>query len=120
MKFLSKIFAIAVVLPWMISCASNDLGPSRPPIECTSDEISYLTQIKPIVEENCSRCHNADFTGKDWTDPAQLKEHATEAARRVQLPAQDADHMPLDPPELTETEITYIVCWARQGAPIDN
>ncbi len=121
MKLTSRFFIALLFVVWMIACDNHDLGPV---INITCDpneEISYLDDIKPIVDANCSRCHNAgDFPTRDWTDKDLLHDYAGEAARRVQLPVTDADHMPLDPPELTIEEITAIVCWAQQGAPTDN
>lgn len=101
------------------ACVDHNLE-SNLVIDCESTEtVSYLNTIKPIVDGNCSRCHKSSFVGKDWTDPVQLQEHASEASRRVRLPTTHPDHMPHDPPELTLEEITSIVCWAEQGAPID-
>jgi hypothetical protein len=121
MKLITKLFILTLLAPWAFSCANNDLGPVEL-ISCDGvAEVSYLDDIKPIVDANCSRCHNAtDFPDRDWTDPAKLKTFASEASRRVQLPVSDPDHMPYDPPELTKQEIQNIVCWAKQGAPIDN
>ena len=113
-------FLLVILLFITDACVDHDLGPGTI-IDCTgSEDVSYLNDIKPIVDANCSRCHNSSFVGKDWTDPAQLQSRADEAKRRVALPTTHPDHMPLDPPELTHEEIHAISCWVQQGAPIDN
>lgn len=120
MKLISRIVVFAGMLPWAISCANNDLGPVIV-VDCDGFKtVSYKGDIKPIVDKVCSKCHNSSFVGRNWTDPAQLKAFATEAARRVVLAPTEADHMPKDPPELEYAQIENIVCWAKQGAPIDN
>jgi hypothetical protein len=114
------LIAVPVIMGLAESCVNHDLGPSIT-VDCTGvTTVSYLNDIKPIVDANCSRCHNSTFAGKNWTDPAQLKSRADEARRRVLLPVTHGDHMPQDPPELTFEEIQSIVCWAEQGAPINN
>jgi hypothetical protein len=121
MKVTIRLLVCLLFTPWVISCDNHDLGPVNI-VSCDGiSTVSYLNDIKPIVDENCSRCHNSgDFPTRDWTNKDLLKEYASEAARRVQLPVTDPDHMPLDPPELTIDEIQAIVCWAQQGAPVDN
>jgi hypothetical protein len=121
MKLIAKSFVTMLFVSWTISCDNYDLGPV-PIVSCDgAEEVSYLGSIKPIVDKVCDECHNtADFPTRDWTNKDLLHEYADEAARRVQLPVTDPDHMPLDPPELTLTEIKAIVCWAEQGAPTNN
>jgi hypothetical protein len=123
MNLATRIFATLLLCgPLVVSCDNHDLGPPELEITCDpNDAVSYLNDIKPIVDANCSRCHNSgDFPTRDWTDKELLSEYADEAARRVKLPTTNADHMPQDPPELTLAEITAIVCWAQQGAPTNN
>lgn len=121
MKLPLRILVTLLFVGWVIACDDHDLGPVNE-ISCDGvATVSYLNDIKPIVDANCSRCHNSgDFPTRDWTDKDQLKAYANEAARRVQLPVTDPQHMPQDPPELTTDEIKAIVCWAGQGADVDN
>jgi uncharacterized membrane protein len=119
-KLLQSLTSFVLALLVTAACVDHHLE-STISVECDGAEtVSYSDHIMPIVEENCSRCHNSSFVGRNWTDPVQLQEHAGEAARRVQLPTTHPDHMPQAPPELTLEEIKSIVCWAEQGAPIDN
>lgn len=119
-KLLQSLTSFVLALLVTAACVDHHLE-SNISVECDGAEtVSYLNDIKPIVDANCSRCHNIGFVGRDWTDPEQLQDHAAEASRRVQLPTTHADHMPMDPPELTIEEIKSIACWAEQGAPIDN
>ena len=123
MSLTKRIIAtLALCAPWVVSCDNHDLGPPEIEITCDpNDIVSYVNDIKPIVDVNCSRCHNSgDFPSRDWTDKDMLKQYASEAARRVKLPTTNSDHMPKDPPELTLSEITAIVCWVEQGANVNN
>ncbi|MFZ6010737.1 MAG: hypothetical protein ACOYXT_10365 [Bacteroidota bacterium] len=104
------------------SCANNDLeAPLN--IDCTGvATVSFSLQVQPIINSKCAipECHNGD-NGADinWTVPEKLQAHAAEAKRRIQLPKTDADHMPREG-ELSFDQIETIVCWATQGAPINN
>jgi hypothetical protein len=104
------------------SCVSHDLeGPVV--VDCTGFKtVSFSSDIQPIISANCaiSGCHNGDNgTDLNWTDPAKFKDHAAEAKRRVALPRTDGDHMP-QVGSITSDQIKLIVCWAEQGASIDN
>jgi hypothetical protein len=104
------------------SCVSHNY---EPPVivDCTdSHTISFSTEVQPILQSNCAipHCHNGD-NGADinWTDPVKFKAHSDEARRRVLLPKSHSDHMPREG-EISYEQISRIVCWAEQGAPIDN
>jgi len=120
-KHLLSVAAFVSILFVTDACVDHDLASSIP-VDCSGAEtVSYNDHIKPIVVSICSNCHNTtDFPERDWTNPVLLHEYASEASRRVRLSTTDPDHMPKDPPELTLDQIKSIVCWAEQGAPIDN
>jgi hypothetical protein len=114
---------IAVISQTVIfSCTNHDLGPIER-ISCDGFKtVSYLNDIKPIITDHCAieGCHNGDNgADKNWTEPGKLQDHAAEARRRVQLPKTDGDHMPRVG-EISDEQIKLIVCWAEQGAPINN
>jgi len=104
------------------ACASNDLDEGTPPITCDGQIASYTNHIQPIILANCavSGCHNGDNgTQRNWTVPDNLKAKSSEVKRRILLPESHADHMPQGG-TLSNEDITRLVCWVDQGAPIDN
>jgi hypothetical protein len=118
MKLTSRFFIAMLFLQWSIACDNHDLGPVTI-VDCNGVEaISYQTRVKPVIDRVCSECHNSSWPERDWTDASKLKDFASEAARRVQLPSTHADHMPKNQVELSPTELEAIVCWAAQGAPL--
>ncbi len=124
MKWTIKLLVVAVLLPWSVSCSTNDLGDiTLNPVDCTNfRDVKYSLDIVPIIDKSCGNCHNSTvLPDKNWKDdPALFSSRADEAARRVQIAPGGTDHMPKSPPELTKEEIQLIVCWAKQGAPINN
>jgi hypothetical protein len=100
----------------IFSCVQHDI-PLH--IDCLSDtEISYVEDVDPIVMQNCaiSGCHNGDNgADKDWTNFENFQSHSAEVRRRITLPADHPDHMPLSG-SLTAVEIQTIICWVDQGA----
>jgi uncharacterized membrane protein len=117
-KLTSRFFIATLFLLWTVSCDNHDLGPVVI-VDCSGvAAISYQLGVKPVVDRVCSECHNSSWPEGDWTSAVKIKEHAAEAARRVQLPTTDPDHMPKNGVQLTEQELEAIVCWAAQGAPI--
>jgi hypothetical protein len=104
------------------SCVSHDLEPAFT-VDCNGfNTVSFANDIQPILQANCAipDCHNGDNGAAiDWRDADKFKAHAEEAKRRVALPKTHGDHMPRVG-EITDAQISSIVCWAEQGAPINN
>lgn len=104
------------------ACVNHSIDPSIK-VDCTGFKtVSFTNDIQPILTSNCAieGCHNGDL-GDDlnWTIPVNFQEHASEAKRRVALSKANADHMPREG-EISLDQIQLIVCWAEQGAPINN
>lgn len=116
-KLTSRFIIASLFLLWTIACENHDLGPVTI-VDCNGVEDIPYSRVQAVVDRVCDNCHNSSFPNRDWTKPEQLKDFASEAARRVQLPDTDPDHMPKDKEPLTDEELEAIVCWAAQGAPI--
>jgi hypothetical protein len=121
-------YNIRTYLPFLViliiaeGCVNHNLEPSLV-IDCSGiNTVSFASDIQPIINSNCaiSGCHNGDLGADiDWTDPVKFKNRAGEASRRVRLPSSHSHHMPRTG-EISLDEITLIVCWAEQGASINN
>jgi len=96
-----------------------------------AEDIDYAKQIRPILADNCYKCHNAKKQkgklrmdtlafmqkggkdGKIFTpgDPAK-----SEMYRRITLPKEDDDVMPPEGDLLPKDKIALIKEWIAQGA----
>ena len=116
LKCRSLIFLLIAI--FSAACADHDIPLT---FDCSSEDISYLDDVRPIVTANCaiSGCHNGDLgSDKDWRELENLQSRASEVKRRITLPAGAAGHMPAKG-SLTYDEIQTLVCWVDQGA-LDN
>ena|SRR5688572_645365 len=125
MRNIKSLLLLAILFITVIiteSCVNHDIKPPGE-IDCEGFQtVSFNNDIKGILVNHCAveGCHNGDNgEERNWKDPQKFQDHAFEARRRVQLPASDPDHMPAAG-EISEEQIKLIVCWANQGAPINN
>ena len=122
-RFHLKRFLYILLLPAGVLDACVEHHFPAPAVECSAvDEISYSTEVEPIITAHCSisGCHNGTLgSEKDWTNPLTLQSKSAEVKRRVLLPDSDNEKMPLTG-SLNQEQITLLVCWVEQGAQIDN
>jgi len=62
MKFINKIKKILFIGTCIIIFSCTDLFLTEKEIECIEEnpEFTYIEDIKPILENNCTVCHNID------------------------------------------------------------
>lgn len=83
----------------------------------SSTGVSYLADIKPILEVNCikSGCHNGDNgADKNWSIFANVKAKAAQIKLRTGNKSMPAD---IAPTGLPQGQIDLIACWVNDGAP---
>jgi len=81
---------------------------------CVSNTtIHFATQIKPMLDNNCTSCHGAGGT------PPNLTSHANVAANAGvilnSLTGTGVQLMPQGGPALNDTLINQFSCWISQG-----
>lgn len=97
---------------------------------------AYATVIHPIFDKYCVSCHGADKAkgGLRMDSPDLLVKGGDSGSpldppgaeysvlgNRLNLPVDDADHMPPDgKPQLTAAQLTVIKWWLDSGAKTDN
>jgi len=94
--------------------------------------VSYSTQVKPILEANCYRCHTAASTDPDrpiggpyWDDYETVKMYAVAPSPVngsisilvAYLKGEQTPQMPFESTPLTADEIRIIQSWCVLGAP---
>lgn len=73
------------------------------------EQISYATQVQPIIETNCLACHNGGQY-PDLRTYELIKQNATIVKQVV-----TTRFMPIGK-TLSDGEISIIECWIEQGA----
>lgn len=74
-----------LLLPSLVALLAGCAGPGE-----GSGGPTYWTDVKPIIETHCTRCHHADGLGSgDWTDAAQVQ-----ALGEAMLASVEAGRMP--------------------------
>ncbi len=101
-------------------CTSNEdptpniQTPSTPTLDCGVDEVSYLADVKPIIEANClinnPNCHGMNSLLPDWSNFNTVKSRANSIRTRTGNRSM--------PPSggLSDDQIKLIACWVQQGA----
>ncbi len=115
----------SATLVWLafLGCSSEPLDGGEPP--------SWSADVAPIVQEQCSECHQPGGSAFDLTDPAAAAAMAPAMAAAVEsrrMPPWAAYDTPdctptrgyVDDRRLSEDEIATIVAWSEAGAPTDT
>ena len=108
-------FTFMIVFGFQISCVDHDF----PSYTCP-EEVSYLEDIKPIIESKCAipSCHNGSLGAeRNWTDFETLQRNAQDGDVKNQvinriMPPPNSPKGPL-----SQDEINAIACWVDQDAP---
>ncbi len=87
-------------------------------IECQTDDMSYLSDILPIIDTNCYQCHDTanNFGGITLEGYSALKIYA-DNEQLVGAINHDSgfSFMPQGDPKLLDCEIEKIEAWVAQG-----
>ena len=82
----------------------------------TSSNISYTTQINPIIINKCSPCHIAGKGNKKPLDSYEaLKSNMDEILVRVQKNPDEKGFMPFKHPKLSDSTIQLLAQWKSSG-----
>lgn len=108
----------------------------RKPIANVQEAVLYSDVVKPILEEKCYSCHNANkqkgklrLDGPEWISKGGKEGEIvitgnadeSELIKRLLLPKQHEDHMPpKEKPQLNEKEIALLHWWINSGLSFDK
>ncbi len=130
-----KNYLLAYAPMWLRPAAD---APSQPiaktqPGQTAAQADVYTDLVRPVFEQNCLACHNADKTSGQLrldsvaeilhgghTGPAIIPKNSNGSLliQRISLAAQDAKHMPPDgKPQPTDDQIDLLKWWIDNGAP---
>ena len=112
------------------ACSYTNAAKDNPPTPCELPAtVSYVTDIQPIFQANCVRCHNSSYTGANagfiMSDFAQVQRWATtkKGSTGITWMVGNVEQlsgfvaMPNDGGKLSACDIAKIKAWADSGAP---
>jgi hypothetical protein len=86
--------------------------------QCTTDSVTYLSTISPIISTNCLGCHyNGNTTGVTLETYAQVKTQA-DNGNLVGVVTHSPGYpaMPKNNPKLSKCDIDAITKWVESGS----
>lgn len=122
----------ATVTPSAPPAVTPFLGGIAPPVMAGTDKLVFQHVILPILEAKCNKCHNEEKSkgdlrmdsfemvmkgGENGANIVPGKPAESLSIQRIDLPADDDEHMPPDgKDQLTPEETTLLRWWVQQGA----
>ncbi len=133
------LFALTLVISFASAASAQDLNPSAPPLPPASTKtgLTYATDIKPIFDANCVKCHSGDrpkahlsldtldgiLKGNKWGPILKAGDGTNSVVvKAVAHQLKDTDGwMPPMPNKagantLTPEQIGLLIAWINQGA----
>lgn len=113
------ILASTVIASLLVACTSTKETASTTPeatLTCTDATVTYAKDIKPILEANCTKCHNGgqvefNFNKLEDIKLAISKEEFLESIKHMKgFPA-----MPKNASKLSQATIDKMECWINNG-----
>lgn len=108
------------------------LGGIAPPVMAGTDKLVFQHVILPILEAKCNKCHNEEKSkgdlrldtfemvmkgGENGSNIVPGKPADSLSIQRIDLPADDDEHMPPDgKDQLTAEETALLRWWVQEGA----
>ena len=98
------------------SCTYNSLTPL--PV-CESENPSFITCVKPIIDNHCLSCHYASSSSGDLSDYNTVREYVIngDLLDRIQRNQNEEGFMPLGGNKLDQEQIEVLIKWKNNGAP---
>ena len=114
----SKFVTLTLGITFLIGCTTDSVS-DLSPIE-TIDEVSYLRDVKPIIDSKCNNCHGnpptfgapSSYTTYENVRTAVLNQGLID---RITRPENTSGAMPLGGPRLSQNEINIIIQWSEEG-----
>jgi hypothetical protein len=106
-----KFFGIATIFFAVLSSCTKEKVPTSNTVICT-DTIFFSSQIEPMIQNNCTSCHNIGGSLPTLTNHAEIASYASSILSTMNGSPQ---LMPLNGPPLNDTLIQQFSCWINQG-----
>jgi hypothetical protein len=108
-----KLLASLSICMLLFSCTKDKVGGTIVDPNCT-DSLSFSTDVWPIIEQNCTSCHNVgNTTGYTLTNHTNISSNA--AAIVGSMKGSGFQLMPQGGDALPDSIIQKVQCWISQG-----
>ena len=119
-KFLLVTLAIGATVFYLAGCSKESEDKLAGTLTCDTMNISYATEIVPLLQSNCYPCHGSGSTagsgGIDLSSYTKLKVYADNGYLVGNVShAPGYIGMPYGLPMLPSCDVNTIVAWVHQG-----
>jgi mono/diheme cytochrome c family protein len=115
----NTILTFVILSIGIASCKTSDKTVASPkaPLNCDNTAYSYTADINPIMQENCTRCHNTNMkAGYNFNELESVKRAAENGYLLGTIKHMDGyDAMPRMAGQLDQATIDKIECWIKTG-----
>jgi hypothetical protein len=120
---MKKLIVSAVVITvTMFACKTGEKATTtakKPTLDCTNKSYTYEADIKPIMDQYCTRCHNTNLkAGFNFEDVTYVKKAAVSGQLLGSIKhGEGFDPMPaaLGGQMLDQAIIDKVECWVNNG-----
>ena len=117
---MKKIMIIAIAICVIAACKTKKdttSATAKPTINCATPEATYASDIKSIMETNCSKCHNENNkAGYNFLTLQSVKKAAMNGELLRSIKHEPGiDPMPAYADKLDDATINKIECWINNG-----
>jgi len=106
-------FFLLIFITVFTSCEKDKVGGNLPyPDVICSDTISFVNDVLPIIQNNCTGCHN-NSNGYTFTNHQNISSNY--AAIIGSMQGLGYHLMPKGLPAIPDSVIQKIQCWVNQG-----
>jgi len=106
-------FFLLIFITVFTSCEKDKVGGNLPyPDVICSDTISFVNDVLPIIQNNCTGCHN-NSNGYTFTNHQNISSNY--AAIIGSMQGLGYQLMPKGLPAIPDSVIQKIQCWVNQG-----
>lgn len=113
------IFAIVVIAAAVAACKSTKKTTETPvaKVDCSKTSYTYMTDIKPIMDEKCVQCHNQNLkAGYNFGEIESVKRAGGNGYLLGTIKHESGyDPMPAHAEQLDQATINKIECWINTG-----
>ncbi|RMG87195.1 MAG: hypothetical protein D6714_02845 [Bacteroidetes bacterium] len=117
---MKRVFFYLFVFLTSIGCYYDVEEELYPTLECQTDEVTYSGTVRPILVDNCYKCHDkatnfANITLEGYDNFIKYVNSGQVLGAIRRLPG--FTPMPRNEPPLLECDIEKIEAWINAGAP---
>jgi mono/diheme cytochrome c family protein len=114
------IVSALIITTTLFACKTTKVAEKKPTIDCsTNQSVTFLADIKPIMDQYCTRCHNTNMRGGfNFQDELYVKKAAVSGQLLGSLKHKNGfDPMPagMGGQMLDQAIIDKVECWINNG-----